>query len=79
MDVNHNVSVRKEITNFNKEKCELELKTLDPVELCGLDANGKPILNPYFNGGVFITKEYYSKIQARAKGDCENSKKDVDK
>lgn len=78
IDVNHNIAHQKEITNFNKEKCELELKTNPPIDLCGLDANGKPVMNPYFNGGVFITKEYYSKLQAKAKADCANDKKAVD-
>lgn len=50
------------ITKYDKQSCELVLEEQPII----------PMSDPSMNGAVCITKEDYSKLQAKAKADCRN-------
>lgn len=74
-DTRFNVSNPHPVEKYNKETCEIEFKKPlpDPIPLCGLDAQGRPVMNPYYNGGVYISSGDYTKVKAKAKADCKNA------
>lgn len=71
-DATHNLANPNLIKDYDQQKCELVLEQKPGIPICGLDASGKPVVSPYFQGGVFVAKEEYTKVKAKAKADCIN-------
>lgn len=56
---------RYKVLEVDKNKCELKLQDMEPI-----DADDKSL-----DGGVLVTRQHYSYIQANAKTECENQKR----
>lgn len=65
IDVNHNAVNPYQITKYNSDTCQLELKREPAFELFN---------NMSINGMICLTPDDYSKVNSWAKTECKNKK-----